>query len=84
MFSSTFEQVRKSNLTHDGFFLLIQENTLEFLKIDCSGYTERKYLFLKCTPVLLLTIPISHVFTYRSSLIKSIENTGYFTHSKES
>ena len=47
-------------------------------------YITHKYLFLKCSRVWLLTIPISHVFTYRSSLIKNIKNTGYFTHSKES
>ena len=63
---------------------LEQKDTYEFLKIDCSGYTEMKCLFLKCPRVWILTIPISHVFTYRSSLIKNIENTGYFTHSKES
>ena len=43
-----------------------------------------KYLFLKCSRVWLLTISISHVFTYGSSLIKNIEDTGYFIHSKES
>ena len=49
---------------------------------ECTVYSYPIFIY-QISRVWLLTIPICHVFTYRSSLIKT-ENTGYFTHSKKS